>query len=443
MTFLPGDISGLDVTIASLLPRFLVGLCLFSIASLASATATVENYGYPLTDRFVATVVGTPEGYEADLPKDIPFRKQRLTVFPDRHLPDVVWYGQEMIYSVALQDHPAPLIFLIAGTGAAHNGGKNFDMARAFYKAGFHIVSLSSPTYPNFVTSASATGVVGHAQHDAEDLYRVMEMIWAKLDRKIDATSFNLTGYSLGGFNAAYLAKLDEERKSFNFRKVLLINPPVSLYSSISLLDRMTDNIPGGENNFNRFFDRLVRGFGKVYKDEDQIGGDFLYQAYKAMDLKDEELAALVGVSFRISSGSLVFTSDVVTDFGYVKPKGLELDRYADVTQYRRVVGRLGFTDYYHNFFYPFYKADYPDMTRDEFISAISLNEIADYLRHSPKITVMHNQDDIILEPGQIEFFNEVFGDRATIYPHGGHCGNINYRDNVALMLATFTEGAN
>ena len=316
-------------------------------------------------------------------------------------------------------------------------------MAKAFYKAGFHVVSLSSPTYPNFVSAASSTGVVGDAQRDAADLYRVMEMIWSRLDGKIEATSFNLTGYSLGAFNSAYVAKLDEDRKTFNFRKVLLINPPVSLYNSISLLDRMTENIPGGEDNFNEFFDKLVEGFSKVYKDQDEIGGDFLYQAYKAMDLKDEELAALVGVSFRISSASLVFTSDVMTDYGYVKPKGLELDRYADLTEYNEVLSRLGFTDYYHDFFYPYYKDENPNLTRDQFIATASLIEIADYLRNSPKISVMHNQDDIILEPGEVNFFNEVFGDRATIYPHGGHCGNINYRDNVAHMVSTFTAGAN
>jgi pimeloyl-ACP methyl ester carboxylesterase len=438
-----GDISGLHVTITHFSQRLLAGLCLLLLASLASARVTVENYGFPIQDRFVATVVGTPEGYEADLPKDIPFKKRWLNVFPERQLPDLIWYGQEMIYSEALQDHPAPLIFLIAGTGAAHNGAKNFNMARAFYKAGFHVVSLSSPTYPNFVSAASSTGVVGDAQRDAADLYRVMEMIWKKLDGDIEVTSFNLTGYSLGAFNSAYVAKLDEERKSFNFRKVLLINPPVSLYNSISLLDRMTQNIPGGEDNFNEFFDKLVQAFSKVYKDQDEIGGDFLYQAYKAMDLKDEELAALIGVSFRISSASLVFTSDVMTDYGYVKPKGLVLDRYADLTVYNQVLSRLGFTDYYHDFFYPFYKADNPNVTRDQFIASESLTEISDYLRNSPKITVMHNQNDIILEPGEIDFFNEVFGDRATIYPYGGHCGNMNYKDNVALMVSTFTEGAN
>ncbi len=428
------------MTIEKISQGFLIGLCGLLLTSLASAT--VENYGYPITDRFVATVVGTPVDFEADLPKSIPFKKRRIEIFPDRTLPDVLWYGKELIYSEALQKDEAPLIFLIAGTGASHNGGKNHNMARAFYQAGFHVVSISSPTYPNFVTAASKTGVVGHAEKDAEDLYRVMEMIWTRLDKKIDVSAFNVTGYSLGAFNAAFVSKLDEERKVFNFERVLLINPPVSIYNSISLLDRMIENIPGGPDNFEAFFKELVEGFTKIYKQQDDaIGGDFLYKVYEAMDLQNEQLAALIGTSFRLSSGSLVFTSDIVSDFGYVKPKGLALDRYSDLTEYQILVNRLGFTDYYHEFFYPYYREEYPDKSRDEFISAISLTKIADYLRSSQKITVMHNADDVILEPGEIDFFREVFGDRATIYPHGGHCGNMNYRDNVAHMVGTFTGG--
>lgn len=419
------------------------GLCALLFASTAfTAIISKEDYGFPITDHFVATVVGTPEGYEADLPRTIPFRQRRITIFPERVTPDVFFYGSQLLYSVALQNHKAPLIFLIAGTGASHNGSKNVNMARAFYQAGFHVVSISSPTYNNFVIAASKTGVVGHAENDAEDIYRVFEMIWAELKSDIEVTSFNVTGYSLGGFNAAFVSKLDEERQSFNFERVLLINPPVSLYNSISLLDRMVDNIPGGVDNFDRFVDRLIEAYTSTYKESaDAAGDDFLYKAYRALDLKDEELAALIGTSFRISSSSLVFTSDVMADYGYIKPKGLPLDRYSDLTIYNEMAVRLGFTDYYHEFFYPYYRGDNPEEMRDQFIAAISLRSIEDYLRTTPKITVMHNADDIILEPGEIDFFIDVFGDRATIYPFGGHCGNMNYRDNVARMVATFTGG--
>jgi len=326
---------------------------LFSSTVVASAT-NVENYGYPISDRFVATVVGTPTEYEPDLP-DIPFKQRGIIIFPERVTPDVFFYGHELLYSEALQKKPAPLIFLIAGTGAAHNGTKNRDMAKAFYQAGFHVVSVSSPTFNNFVTAASKTGVVGHAEKDAEDLYRVFEKIWERLKGDIEVTSFNVTGYSLGGFNAAYVAKLDDERQSFNFRRVLLINPPVSIYNSISLLDRMIDNIPGGVDHFDRFANDLIHAYTQVYKEStDAVGDDFLYKAYKALDLKDEQLAALIGTSFRISSASLVFTSDVVSDFGYIKPKGLELDRYSNLAVYNEIASRLGFTDYYQEFFYPY-----------------------------------------------------------------------------------------
>lgn len=422
-----------------------VTLCALLFASLARATdITVENYGYPITDRFKATVIGTPTEFEAHLPETIPFKEKRITIFPERVTPDVFFYGSELIYSVALKKREAPLIFLIAGTGAAHNGSKSRNVARAFYQAGFHVVSISSPTFNNFVTAASRNGVVGHAEKDAEDLYRVMEMIWAELEPDITASSFNLMGYSLGGFNAAFVSKLDEERRSFNFKHVLLINPPVSIYNSISLLDRMSQNIPGGVDNFDTFVDNLIQAYTKVYKEStDAVGDDFLYKAYKALDFKDEQLAALIGTSFRISSASLVFTSDVMADYGYIKPKGLTLNRHSDLSEYNDVAVRLGFTDYYHEFFYPYYQADYPGKTREEFIAAISLKSIADYLRNTKKITVMHNADDVILEPGEIDFFRDVFGDRATIFPHGGHCGNMNYRDNVAHMVAAFTDRGN
>lgn len=420
-------------------PRWLVFVWTVLVASLTQGA--VENYDYPFEDRYVATVVGTPHADKAQLPKHIPFKKRRIVIFEDRKVPDAIWFERELRYSVALQKENAPLVFLIAGTGAAHNGGKNYDMARAFHQAGFHVISLSSPTYGNFVVAGSETGVPGDAKRDAADLYRVMERVWAELRTDISVTDFYLTGYSLGAFNSAYVSLLDEDRQVFNFEKVLLINPPVSLYNSISLLDRMIENIPGGEDNFHIFFQSLIKGFTEVYKQADDsldFGDDFLYKAYEAMDLKDEELAALVGVSFRLSSASMAFFSDLMTNYGYVVPKNTYLDRHSNLTPYRQVVDRLGFTDYYHEFFYPYYRDKYPDMDRDKFIQSMSLFSIEDYLRKSDKITVMHNEDDIILQPGEIDFFRDVFGDRATIYPHGGHCGNMGYRDNVALMLSSF-----
>ena len=315
-------------------------------------------------------------------------------------------------------------------------------MGKAFYEAGFHVVSLSSPTHANFVVAASKTGVPGHTVKDAEDLYRVMERVWETLKDRIEVTDFYVTGYSLGGFNAAFVTWLDEQRKTFRFRKALLINPPVRLYDSISLLDRMLENIPGGLENFVGFYNRLVEELSRVYQRSNRVQMDeeFFYQAFEAVDPDNEELAALIGMSFRISSANLAFTSDIMTDFGYVKPKNVRFTRNTNPGDFMKVSLRLGFTDFYHAYFYPFYKAQDASLSRTGLIDQMSLTAIEDYLRSSKKIEVMHNADDIILEPGEIDFFPRVFGDRAKIYPRGGHCGNMDYQDNVTHMVNVFRQ---
>lgn len=409
---------------------------------LATSWATTQSYDYPFNDRFEATVIGTPQEFRPDLPEQIPLKKRRLTVYEDRDLPDWFWHEDGLRYAHALQDKPAPLVFLIAGTGGSYDGAKNTNMARAFYQAGFHIVTLSSPSHANFIVTASRTSVPGHAVHDAEDLYRVMELIWDELRSEIEVTDFSVAGYSLGGFNAAFLAQLDEERHTFGFRKALLINPPVSLYSSISVLDRMIENIPGGSDNFNRFFQEAVAAFTRAFQRNEalNLSEDALYRAFESMQPENEELAALIGISFRMSSANLAFTSDVMTDFGYIKPKHLRLTRNTSTREYFKVAHRLGFTDYFHHFFYPYHKASDPAVSREEMIEAMSLAAIEDYLSASDKVLVMHNEDDLILLPGEIEFFRRVFGARAKIYPTGGHCGNMEHRDNVAHMVSVLQQ---
>lgn len=408
--------------------------------------ASEDSYYFPTLgkeySKYEATVVGTLPEVRADLPKANPLHGQRITIFPDREIPPAFFFDDQLSYSAAWQDDAAPLVFLIAGTGASHNGAKNIDMARAYYHAGFHVISLSSPTYMNFIVSASKSGIPGHAYDDAKDLYHVMELIWQEVKNDIEVVDFYIAGYSLGGFNTAFVSKLDEQRQVFKFRKALLINPPVSLYNSISLLDRMSQNIPGGPDNFNKFFDSLLQEIGQEYKKSQgvEMDSEFLYQAYKAVNPNDEELAALIGVSFRIASANLFYTSDVLNRAGFIVPKNITMALNSSPEKLAIVAHHLGFTDYYHSYFYPYYKEQYPDLNREEFTELLSLVSLESYLQNSSKIEVIHNVDDIILEPGEIDFFSRVFAERAKIYPKGGHCGNMAHRDNVAHMIKVFQQ---
>ncbi len=207
----------------------------------------------PASNPYLATVVGTSLELTAlAFPIDIPLKVRRLPLDERRAIPDVLRYGARLDYSYAKQKGPAPLIFVIAGTGAAHDSELTQFLMRAFYAAGFHVVGITSPTYPTFIIAASSTMVPGEQRHDAQDIYAVMQKIWAEIGPDMTATTFYLTGYSIGATNAAFVSLLDEERKAFNFEKVLLLDPSVQIYNSISKLDRFIENIPGRRRQLRR-----------------------------------------------------------------------------------------------------------------------------------------------------------------------------------------------
>jgi pimeloyl-ACP methyl ester carboxylesterase len=409
--------------------------------------ATARTYDYPFADRYVATVLGTPEALQAQVPVKIPRKVYQLEVFPDRQYPDVLFYSEKMKYSLVYQKQKAPLIFMIAGTGANFDSQKMRFMERAFYQAGFHVISIASPTHPHFLTTASRSSVPGRITDDASDLYRVMELALKQAQEKkhIEVSEFYLTGYSLGASDSAFVARLDEERKAFNFQKVLLINPSVSLINSVTILDTMLeDNLPpGGAPEFIRLvmsvFSEVVREQPKVRFDE-----NFLYEVYKYRHaqgkIQDQNVEALIGLSFRISAANMVFTSDVMNNYGYIKPANEILRNSTPLTDYFIVAHAATFMDYVNQYAYPYFKEREPDLTKDQLFHNITLTSISDYLKNSPKIGMMTNEDDIILAPGEVDFLRKTFGDRAQIYPKGGHCGNMEYPDNVTYMVNFFKQ---
>jgi len=404
----------------------------------------VSAYDYPFDNALEATVIGTPEEFQPKFSKKINRKKQRITIFPDREISAFIAKNQ-LEYALVKQTKTAPLIFNIAGTGSSYQSSKMKFMEKAFSDSGFHVVSLSSPTFSNFIITASTNQMPGHLVNDSEDLYRVMEAIYDQIKDTVDVSEFYITGYSLGAAQAAFVSKLDEEKKSFNFTKVLMINPPVSLFNSVSILDSMLEeNIPGGMDNFNAFFLELTTDFSRLYAEDDSIkfDHDFLYRLYQAKNnqqgIDHSRVSAVIGMSFRLSSSSMIFTSDVVTNSGYIVPKNHVMKKNESTTNYFKVANRLTFSDYYYERFLPFYTAQNSEVTDASLKYDTSLNSIASYLSANDKIVVVHNQDDLILAPGEIDFFRNTFKSRAHIYPTGGHCGNLAYKENVDYMINYF-----
>jgi pimeloyl-ACP methyl ester carboxylesterase len=305
------------------------------------------------------------------------------------------------------------------------------------YHAGFHVIALPSPTISNFIINASTTHVPGNLSEDANDLYRVMEQIWDQSKRRIEVTDFYLAGYSLGGTEAAFVARLDEERKVFGFRRVLMLNPAVSLYNSVSRIEGLLDRIPGGPRRIGAFYNRVMAKSTDFYRKGDfvAIDDDFLFAAYQARILNRDEAGGMIAVSFRISSAGMIFVSDVMTHGGYVVPKNRELKNSDSLEDYYWTCLHLSFLDYFNEYFFPYFQSRHPGLTKEELLETLSLKSIENYLASSTKIGVITNEDDFILAPEDLDYLRRIFGPRLKVYPRGGHLGNLDFRDNMAFLI--------
>jgi len=79
-------------------------------------------------------------------------------------------------------------------------------------------------------------------------------------------------------------------------------------------------------------------------------------------------------------------------------PKNRALGSADSLTDYMKVTNRVSFIDYFNEFLYLF-RSRNPGLTKEALIEGTSLRSIESYLRNSPKIVLMDNEDDLILAP--------------------------------------------
>ena len=416
----------------------------------AWSARTPTNYQYPIDDKYDATVIGTPPEFSAKVPGKTPARVH--TIKSLNELPALFWYDDGLQFSTALQDHKAPLVFNIAGTGAAYDSAKMIEMQDLLYHAGFHVINISSPTYLDFQLSASTSHTPGYAPDDARDIYRVMQQAYDMVEDDIEVSAFHITGYSLGAMHAAFIADIDQREKKFNIQRVYMINPPVNLYNSAIILDELADNdIPSinGVPQMGAFLDHIISELAKDYKPEQgmRLDGDFLYHAYKEKMgdnvFSDEHTSAgLVGFSFRLSSSAIVFASDVINHTGYIVPKEKVFKHNESLNYYSRASAMVSFQEYVNDLLIPMLQKKYPGHSRDVFIQQASLQSIESFIASNPNIHVATNRDEIILADGELAYLEKIMKNRITVYPKGGHCGNINYTVNARDMVVFLKGGS-
>jgi len=413
-------------------------LVLAAALTLAGPLAA-HAYDYPVDDPLLATVIGTRAQDKPELPSRVPSRSERIERVDDRPIPRTFWDQGSIRYSAALQRGRAPLVFLIAGTGSRYSSAKMTFLEGLLYGAGFHVVALSSTTHPDFILTAARHPMPGYMAADVDDLYRLMQRIHGELVRdEVEIESVSLAGFSLGGTQAAFLAERDSRERRLAFRRVLLINPSVSLYESSAILDHMFEGaLPGGPPSTDRLLTDLLKRLTPYFhnRTRGRVDDEFLYHIADVEQPTEAELRAIIGAVFRMSLANMVFTADVMTGGGHVVERGEKLDVGSSLTQYMKRSTRWTFHRYVDDMLAPYWRDRVPGLTREALVRGASLEVVASFLARADHVGVITNADDFILTPENLAFLRRTFGERARIYPRGGHGGNLEYRDNAADVL--------
>lgn len=412
--------------------------CLLTVA--LGGPASARDAGFPIADPLAATIVGTPAALRAELPENIPTQLRALPRLTERDIPEVLEYALPMQYTLTPQSGPAPLAFIIAGTGAGARGATSTLLTRLLYAEGYHVVALPSPTRVEFMLAAATHPVPGRTSRDVADLYRVMRTINRKLREQLEITGYALTGYSLGALHAAFIAHLDAREQVFDFGPVLLINPTVDLYHSVSRMDALlAKSLPNGIASVPRLLAQALGQLKQVMTQGDAIkfNQDFLYRAYKAADPGQRQTAAVIGLAFRLWLANMSFAADLLTNSGVIVPAGVELSIGDSLDAYMLRSFSMSFVEYIHQLLLPYYNRGSRELTLEQLIREGQLQRIADFLAHAHNIGVITNADDPILGRGALAFLRTTFGQRAIIFENGGHLGNLAYQP-VATTIRQF-----
>jgi hypothetical protein len=385
-----------------------------------------------------ATVYGTPPQDMAPMPSKVPLAEINIALPWARPVPDVFWFDRKLRVWFSAQNKPAPLAIVISGTGRDGNTSKLSALRGALYGAGYHVLTMPSPTFPGFIVSASSTGVAGDLMQDGHDLYAAMQEIIAHLPRRVRITDIDVLGYSLGGANAAIVKSIDATEAKLKIHRVVIINPPVSLFSSVGRLDKLfATSIGSGDDGVERLYRRLYAELANLYRASDklQVDENFMLDAAASVLKTDAEFSAAIALSFRIDLVNMFFAGDLYAGTGVVvDPK--HPPKFGDSLQeIQQILRNKPFSEYYTKVFAPYYLQHRPGSTSASLIADNRLDIVGDALRNNADYYAQTNSNDLILDSRELAWLKDTLGPKIAVYDHGGHLGNIGDRQQVSDML--------
>ena len=168
----------------------------------------------------------------------------------------------------------------------------------------------------------------------------------------------------------------NSELHNIDFVKVLLLNPPVSVWNSVQILDGMfARHVPDDPDGVRKLIDTIFAQFAKVYTQAPgtSLDSDFLYSAYQMLEPSDAGLRDLIGMTFRVANVNLMFSSDVISHAGYMVPADAQLGSTTSLTPFLGHLIHKTFADYIDGIYVPYFQATDPHFSKQQAIDEAGL----------------------------------------------------------------------
>ena len=414
-------------------PLAVSALALCCCGSLPAFSADVPaNYDYPYKDSWLATA-------SVALLKDPKLPEKQVkyaTLLPARARTPLFEDKARVYYVTYRQDKPADLVVLISGLGSVAEDPLALYLGGQIFAMGYNVLVVPDAFNWQFALGASATGYVGIPSVDAGDLenFIVRARDHAVHEDGMKVRQTKLVGYSMGALEGAFLAAREAQHPRLKFDKVVLLNPPVDTFYDLHMLDSLAAT--GANWSADDKKTVKARAFKLVVDANltDPQGAPYFRDLAQRNTLTDDQLKYVLFGLFRNSLTDVIMVTQQIRDAGVLKTPAdkLHLDaREKEAAQY-------GFEDYLRLFLEP-QLGD--KRSADQILKQETLYGLHDFLASHREVEIFHNADDFLVRPEDIAYLQQTLGTRLTLFPHGGHMGNIWYPVNQQMLAHALGSG--
>ena len=408
-----------------------LALCCFGNAPAFSADVPA-NYDYPYKDSWLATA-------SVALLKDpkLPEKQVKDAILLPARARTPLFEDKARVYYVTYrQEKPADLVVLISGLGSVAEDPLALYLGGQIFAMGYNVLVVPDAFNWQFALGASASGYVGIPSVDAGDLenFIIHARDHAVRVDGMKVRQTKLVGYSMGALEGAFLAAREAQHPRLKFDKVVLLNPPVDTFYDLHMLDSLAAT---GEN-WSADEKKTVKAKAfKLVVDAnltDPQGAPYFRDLAQRNTLTDDQLKYVLFGLFRNSLSDVIMVTQQIRDMGILKTPAdkLHLDaREQEAAQY-------GFEDYLRLFLEP-QLGD--KRTADQIVKQETLYGLHDFLASHREVEIFHNADDFLVRPQDIAYLQQTLGARLTLFPHGGHMGNIWYPVNQQMLAHALGSG--